>query len=303
MRVIIPGGTGLIGSHLAKSLAGSGHEVILLSRQPEKYSRTLPKEIQIEKWDGRSAAGWSNLADGADVIINLAGENLAAGRWTEQRKKRILESRVNAGQAVVQAVEQAVQKPRLVIQSSAIGYYGNRPDDPADENTPPGDDFLARVCQAWEGSTQAVESFGVRRVIIRTGVILSTEGGPLPRMLLPMRLFVGGPLGNGKQWLSWIHLEDEIRAIQFLMDHPSALGPYNLNAPQPVRNRELMKILGKVIRRPSFIPAPGFAIRLLFGEMATIVLDGTKVIPEKVQQLGFSFTFNDVESALRNLLK
>jgi uncharacterized protein len=303
MRVIIPGGTGLIGSHLAKSLAGSGHEVILLSRQPEKYSRTLPKEIQIEKWDGRSAAGWSNLADGADVIINLAGENLAAGRWTEQRKKRILESRVNAGQAVVQAVEQAVQKPHLVIQSSAIGYYGNRPEDPADENTPPGDDFLARVCQAWEESTQAVESFGVRRVIIRTGVILSTEGGPLPRMLLPMRLFVGGPLGNGKQWLSWIHLDDEIRAIQFLMDHPSALGPYNLNAPQPVRNRELMKILGKVIRRPSFIPAPGFAIRLLFGEMATIVLDGTKVIPEKVQQLGFSFTFNDVESALRNLLK
>ncbi|HLE13186.1 MAG TPA: TIGR01777 family oxidoreductase [Anaerolineales bacterium] len=302
MRTIITGGTGLIGSHLARSLAADGNEVVLLSRQPEKNSGDLSQRVWIEKWDGRTAEGWGGLVEDAEVIINLAGENLAAGRWTDQRKKSILESRVNAGHAVVQAVKQAAQKPRLVIQSSAIGYYGNRPEDPATEQTPPAGDFLARVCQAWEESSQEVESLGVRRVIVRTGVILSTEGGPLPRMLLPMRLFVGGPLGDGRQWLSWIHLADEIEAIRFLIDHPSTSGSFNLNAPNPLRNREFMSTLGKVINRPSLIPAPAFAIRLLFGEMATIVLDGQKVIPSRLQQLGYSFKFKDAESALRDLL-
>jgi hypothetical protein len=303
MRAIITGGTGLVGAHLAKSMVDDGYEVVLLSRHPQKYAGELPKEYRLEKWDARTAEGWGQLADGADMIINLAGENLSAGRWTARRKKEIRESRLNAGQAIAQAVEQASHKPGLVVQASAIGYYGNRGEGPATEETPPADDFLARVCQAWEKSTLPVEAYGVRRVVIRSGLILSAKGGALPRMLFPIRLFVGGPLGNGRQWMSWIHLDDEIGAIRYLIDQPSATGAFNFCSPNAVRNREFMGTLGRVMHRPARMPAPEFAIRLLFGEMGSIVLDSQKVIPTRLQQLGYPFKFKELEIALRDLLQ
>lgn len=301
MRVIITGGTGLIGRALAANLAFELYEVIVLTRHPERVTR-LPQGVRAVGWDGRTAAGWGGLADGADVIVNLAGESIAAGWWTEARKRRILESRVNAGRAVVEAVKAATHKPSVVIQASAVGYYGPHGDEEVTEATPAGNDFLAQVCREWEASSAEVESLGVRRAILRTGLVLSRAGGPLPLMRLPFYFFVGGPLGNGKQWFPWIHIADEIGAIRFAMKKTDAQGVFNLCAPNPLTNAEFSRALAKVIHRPSFMPAPSFAVRLMLGEMSTLLLDGQREIPQRLQQLGFSFRFAEAEPALRDLL-
>lgn len=302
MKIIITGGTGLIGSVLAEDLAKDGHEVIILSRRPQS-AKTFPPGIRLEKWDGRTAQGWGNLAEGADAIVNLVGENLSAGRWTAKRKRAILESRINAGVAVVQAVQQAQNKPRVLIQSSAIGYYGPSDIESLEEDALPANDFLAKVCQTWEATTQPVEALGVRRVVTRSAVVLTTKPGSiaLPRMMLPFKLFAGGPLGSGQQWFSWVHLEDEIRALRFLIDTPEARGAFNISA-KPLTNRQFAKVLGKVMHRPSFFPVPAFLIRLLFGEMSTVVLDGQNVSAKRLTDLGFHFQFPEAETALRDLL-
>jgi len=302
MRIIITGGTGLIGGALAANLANDGHEVILLSRAPER-TILLPPGVRAERWDGRTATGWGPLADGADAIVNLAGEGIASGRWTEERKRRIRKSRVNAGQAVVDAVKAAARKPGVVIQSSAVGYYGVHGDEEITESAPAGSDYLAQVAMAWEGSTAPVETMGVRRIIIRTGVVLSNKGGALPQMLLPFRLFAGGPLGNGKQWLPWIHIADEVGAIRFLIENRQASGAFNLCAPNPLTNAEFGRVVGRVMGRPAFMPTPAFALRLVFGEMATVLLDGQRQAPKRLIELGFAFRFPSAEAALRDILK
>ncbi len=303
MRVIIAGGTGLIGRALAADLVQDGHHVIVLSRTPERYTGHLPAGVQVERWDARRAEGWAHLADGADAIVNLAGENIAAGRWTPERKRRIRESRLNAGRAVVEAVQAASNRPRVVVQASAVGYYGPCGDEEVTENHPPGSDFLARVCVEWEASTAPVEELGVRRPILRTGIVLSTEGGALPRMLPPFKLGLGGRLGSGRQWFPWIHIRDEVRAIRFLVEREDASGPYNLTAPNPVTNAELTRALGRVLGRPALLPVPALALKVLFGEMATVLLDGQRAVPRRLLEAGFSFEFTDVEAALRDLLK
>jgi uncharacterized protein (TIGR01777 family) len=302
MCVIITGGTGLIGRALAADLVADGHEVILLSRAPERATG-LPAGARAEGWDGRTAAGWGPLADGAQAVVNLAGENLGAARWTAERKRRIRESRLNAGRAVVQAVQTAGRAPRVVVQSSAVGYYGPRGDEELTEEAPPGSDFLAQLCVDWEASTAPVEAVGVRRVIIRSGVVLHASNGALPRMLLPFKLFVGGPLGSGQQWLSWMHVADEVAAIRFLLDAEEAAGPFNLTAPHPLTNAEFGQVVGRVLGRPAWMPAPAFALRLALGEMATVVLDGQRAVPRRLLALGFAFRFPEAEAALRDLLE
>jgi uncharacterized protein (TIGR01777 family) len=302
MRVIVTGGTGLIGKPLCAALLGEGHEVIVLSRDPGKR-RNMPAGVQLEKWDGKSSEGWGHLADGAHAIINLAGEGIADGRWSKERKQRILSSRTNAGKAIVQAIQQATNKPQVVIQSSAVGYYGPRRDEVITEAASPGGDYLAHICFEWEASTAPVTQLGVRRPIIRSGLVLSNEGGAFPRIVLPFRLYAGGPLGSGKQWYPWIHIEDEIRAILFLVHHESATGPFNLVAPNPLTNKELATCIGKVMGRPAVIPTPALALRTLFGEMATVVLDGQRVVPQRLLELGFPFKYPTAEEALRDLLK
>lgn len=301
MRVIITGGTGLIGRALSASLAADGHEVILLSRSPERAT-DLPPGVRAERWDARSADGWGHLADGAGALVNLAGESIGAGRWTAERKRRILHSRLDAGRAVVQAVEQAREKPGVVVQASGIGYYGPRQADVITEETEPGRDWLAQVAVQWEASTAAVAEMGVRRAVLRTGVVLSLDDGAMPRMLLPFRLFVGGPLGGGNQWFPWIHLQDEAAAIRFLIEHEEARGPFNLAAPNPVTNGQFGRALGRVLGRPSLMPTPGLALKLLFGEMATLLLDGQRAVPQRLLDLGFEFQFPAVEAALKDLL-
>jgi len=301
LRILITGGSGLIGRALIANLARNGNEVIVLSRRPERII-CLPKGVLAKWWDGHTTEGWRSLVDGVDAIINLAGENISSGRWTDERKRGILESRLNVGRALVQAVEAATHKPRVVIQASGVGYYGPCGDEEITEETPSGHDFLAQVAVEWEASTAPLETLGVRQVVIRTGVVLSTAGGALPRMLLPFRLFAGGRLGSGRQWFPWIHIADEVGAIRFLIENETASGPFNLTAPVPLSNAEFSHLLGERLRRPALMPTPTFALRLIFGEMATILLDGQRAIPRHLLQLGFTFQFPEAGSALRDLL-
>jgi uncharacterized protein (TIGR01777 family) len=300
MRVIITGGTGLIGRALAADLLKDSHEVIALSRCPERATG-LPTGMRVERWDARTANGWGSLANGADAIVNLAGATIA-GLWTTNRKRSIRDSRLNAGRAVVEAVEHASVKPRVVTQASGVGYYGPRGDEPVTEESTSGDDFLGRLAVEWEASTASVEPLGVRRAIIRTGAVLSTKGGALPPLLLQYRLFAGGPLGSGRQWLPWIHMDDEVRAIRFLIESESASGPFNLVAPNPLTNADFGRVLARVLRRPFLVPVPALALRLLAGEMSTVLLDGQRAIPHRLHDLGFTFRFSDAETALRDLL-
>lgn len=302
MRVLITGGTGFIGQALARSLLADGYEVIALSRRPER-AQGLPPGMRVVPWDARTAEGWGPLVEGAAAIVNLAGESIAGGPWTAERKRRIRDSRVNAGRAVVAAVQAAAQKPGVVIQASAVGYYGPHGDEEVTEDTSPGDDFLAHVAVDWEASTVPVEALGVRRVIIRTGLPLSREGGVFPFFLLPFRFFVGGPLGSGRQWLPWIHIADEIGAIRFLMENEQAHGPFNLSAPNPVTNAEFSRTLGRVMRRPSLMRVPAFALRLALGELSTLMLSGQRQIPRRLLDMGYRFRFPELEAALRDLLR
>jgi len=301
MRVLITGGTGLIGRALTDDLANDSHEVILLSRSPER-AKALPEGVRAEHWDGHTASGWGPLASGADAVVNLAGENLAAGRWTAERKRRIRESRIHAGKAVVEAIEGASQKPRVLVQASGAGYYGARGDEVVTEETPPGKGFLPELSVEWEETTTPVEAFGVRRVVIRTAPVLSNKGGVLPQMMGPFRYFMGGPVGNGLQWFPWIHIADQVGAIRFLIENERASGPFNLAAPNPVTNGDFARLLGQVLRRPSVMRVPGFALQLLFGEMGNLLLEGQRVIPWRLLDLAFSFRFSEAESALKDLL-
>ncbi len=305
-RVIITGGTGLIGRALAGQLAADGYEVVLLSRSPERAG-SLPQGVRAEKWDSVSAAGWGPLADGAKAIVNLAAESLAGDRffpakWTDERKQQILNSRNSAGRAVVEAVEAAEHKPELVIQASAVGYYGPRGEEPISVDTAPGTDFLAGVAVEWEASTKAVQDSGVRQVVARIGIVFSKGGGALHRLLLPFKLFVGGPIGSGNQVYAWIHMADLVNALQFLIENPEAQGAYNLTAPNPVSNGQLAHAIGKVMGRPSFIPLPAFLFKLMFGEVSVVVLAGQNALPERIQALGFRFKYRKVKDALTNLI-
>lgn len=306
MRVIITGGSGFIGSALTELLTNRGHEVVILSRTPGRVD-DLPENARAVGWDARTADGWGHLVDRDTAIVNLAGASLAGegflpSRWTHERRQIIRRSRLDVGQAVVAAVEMAETTPRVVIQSSAIGYYGSHGDERLTESAPPGDDFLAQVCVDWEASTAPVEAEGVRRAIIRSGIVLSPESGALQRLLLPYRLFVGGPFGSGDQWYSWIHLEDEVRAIAFLIESESAHGAFNLTAPNPVTNATFGMLLGKVLNRPHWFPVPEFAMRAAFGEVAQTVVEGQRVLPTKLLKHGFQFRFEKLEPALRGLL-
>jgi uncharacterized protein (TIGR01777 family) len=304
-RVIIAGGSGQMGRALADELANAGYEVILLSRNPAKV-HGLPPHVRAEKWDGRTAQGWGHLVDGAFALVNLAGENIGIPPipwWMPGRRQRIRASRTNAGRAIVEAVQAAKIKPRVLLQISGINYYGLRGDQSVTEKENAGDDFPARVCVEWEASTAPVETLGVRRIILRTAPNLTKRGGILFYLALPFKLFVGGPIGSGKQWFSWIHAVDQVRAIRFLLENETARGAYNASAPDPRTNAEFGKLLARVLHRPYWFPVPAFVMKLLFGELGDKLLLGSqRVLPDRLQQAGFKFQFGDAESALKNLL-
>jgi uncharacterized protein (TIGR01777 family) len=300
MHIIVAGGTGFIGTALTKSLLAEGHQVWILTRNLQ--TARLAEGARGVGWDGRTTSGWGELVSQVDAIVNLAGESLGSGPWTGARKNRILSSRVEAGKAISAAIHQASPRPKVLIQASAVGFYGPHGAEPVTEESAPGHGFLAEVCKSWETSSQPVEESGVRRVVIRTGVVLSREEGALQRMLLPFRLFAGGSLGNGRQGFPWIHPADEVAGIRFLMENEKAQGVFNLSAPEPLSNADFGRILAKVMRRPYWLPVPAFALHLLLGEMSTLVLEGQYILPRRLIELGFRFRFETAEAALRDLL-
>jgi hypothetical protein len=302
VRVVVTGGTGLIGSRLAASLLDDGHDVSVLTRSPGR-DHGLPAGAREVGWDAQTLGDWVTVLPRADAVVHLAGASIAGGRWTEARKRLIRASRVDSCRLLAEALAQCSPRPAVLVQASAVGYYGPHGDVVVSEETPPGSDFLARTCIEWEASSAALETLGVRRVLLRTGLVLADEGGALPLMKLPFLLFVGGPVGDGTQCVPWIHLDDEVRAVRFLLAHDEASGPFNLTAPNPVTNAELSAHLAAVLHRPNLFRAPSFAVQAILGEMAALVLTGQRAVPQRLQELGFTFRFPEVRGALEDLLR
>ena len=301
MRILIPGGSGLIGKLLIPALSSDGHEVWILSRHPELV--TPVGSAQVAGWDGRTGKGWEKILAGADAVINLTGENIGSAPWTKDRLERIRSSRLYPGQAIVDGLKRVKDRPRILIQQSAIGCYGMSLTQTFDEHAAYGVDTLASICVDWEGSTQPVEDFGLRRMVLRTGLFLTREGGVLPRIMLPFQLFIGGPLGTGHQWYSWIHFQDWIDAVRFLLKKEEARGIFNLTSPEPVTNAEFGRTLARVMRRPYLVPAPAFALRFALGKMSSLVLDGQRVVPKRLLEAGFQFKFSKLHNALEDILR
>lgn len=301
MRVIVAGGSGLIGRALTRHLCAAGYSVIVLSRQPQSVTG-LPAGVVVTPWDGSSSDGWDHLIEGAHAVVNLAGEGIAGRRWTRAQKQRLRDSRMQSTAGIVAAIRAAAQKPAVLLQASAVGYYGNPADEEVDEQHAPGAGFLADLSQEWESASAAVAATGTRRVLLRLGVSLSGEGGMLPRVVLPFRFFLGGAMGSGRQWVPWIHIEDTVRAIEFLMAHAELSGPVNVCAPNPVRFADFAGAVGKTLGRPSLFRAPSWAIRAVLGEMADVVLHGQRALPARLTAAGFEFRYPDVEGALEAAL-
>ncbi|MFZ5425984.1 MAG: TIGR01777 family oxidoreductase [Thermodesulfobacteriota bacterium] len=304
-RAVVAGGGGFIGKPLCRALMASGYQVTVLTRgRPRPPSVTPDGPLPaFEHWDGRTAEGWGHLADGASVIVNLAGESIGERRWTPQVKQAIIESRVMAGLAIVHAVREAKAKPETLIQSSAVGYYGDTGEEPVDESSPPGQGFLADVCLQWEESTRAVESMGVRRVVVRTGLVIGRGGGVLEKMLTPFKFFLGGAFGSGEQGFPWIHIEDEVEAMLFLVGRADASGPFNLTAPEPASNAGFCRELGRALSRPCGLSIPASALRLAMGQMAEeLLLSGNRPFPKRLVEMGYVFKHPRLAGALRHIL-
>ena len=292
MNLIIAGATGFIGSALCDRLLQQGHSLTLLTRSASR--ETAGKNKRWLQW----TPGWESAVEGVDGVINLAGEPIAGKRWNAQQKRRILTSRVETTQSLVNAIASARQKPNFLINGSAIGYYGAHGDERITETEPPGSDFLATTCQRWEEEAKKAAPYGVRVSLLRTGIVLGRNGGALAKMTMPFKFFVGGPLGSGNQWMSWIHLEDEIGLILFLIDH-ALEGPYNATAPTPERNKDFSRTLAEVMGRPSWLPAPALAMRAALGEMASMLLTGQRVVPAAAEKRGYRFHYANLRDALQ----
>lgn len=298
MRILLTGSHGLVGSALTKSLVAEGHEVRPLVRYATGYG-----SHEIEWNPERYSIAMSRI-EGFDALIHLAGESIAEGRWTEERKKKIRESRVKGTRLLAESIITLKQPPRMFLCASAIGYYGDRGDDVMTETSSPGNEFLAEVCVEWEAATRAAAEKGIRVANMRFGIILDQNGGALAKMLPPFRMGVGGRIGNGRQWMSWIALHDVVKAIQHVLGNESLSGPINFVAPGPVRNADFTKALGRALSRPTFFPIPAFAVRLAFGEMAdALLLTSQRVQPEKLAESNFEFDYPTLAAALAHILK
>ncbi|NPA30625.1 MAG: TIGR01777 family protein [Chloroflexi bacterium] len=300
--VVVTGGTGLIGRHLVAALRARGVPVVVFTRRPE--AQAPQPGVTFARWTPHDPAALQTALRGAAAVFNLVGANIAQGRWTKARKAELYRSRVDAGRGLAQAIAAlpAAERPAVFLQMSAVGYYGDRGDQVLTEDAAPGDDFLARLCVDWEAAARPVADAGVRYVVLRTGVVLAREGGALPLMVRPIRWFVGGPLGDGRFYLPWIHIADQIAAMLFLMDRADASGPFNLTAPEPVPQAEFVRTAARLLHRPAWLPAPKFALRLVLGELADALTASLRAVPARLQALGFAFRYPTLEAALQDLL-
>jgi len=302
-RILITGATGFIGRALCRELQSS-YELVALSRDAKKAAEILGEGVRIVEWDGRTTSGWAREVIGAHAVVNLAGESVAGGRWTRFRKDTIRQSRLQGTRAIIDAIEIAKTRPGVLVQASAIGFYGSRADGTLDEDAPLGKGFLADVCRRVEAVADKSEAMGVRHVVLRTGVVLGTGGGALPKLMAPFRFHLGGYVGSGKQWFSWISLHDEVRAIRYLIESKRAQGVFNLTAPEPVTMKVFCQNLAEVLGRSAWTAVPGPVLRLLAGEMAEeVLLAGQKVLPKRLTEAGFEFEHRDVRSALKAIIQ
>lgn len=305
MKVAVTGATGFVGSRLVERLQQEGHQVLVLTRNVDKARRMFPStafpQVEIAAYTPLESGAWQSQISGCDGVVNLAGAPIAESRWTPERKQEILDSRKIGTQKIVEAISQANPRPTVLVNSSAIGYYGSSETATFNEASPPGQDFLAQVCQDWEAEAEKVKQSGTRLVILRTGIVLG-QGGAIAKMLLPFQLFAGGPLGTGKQWFSWIHIDDLVNLIIAALTQPEMAEVFNATAPNPVRMADLCQALGKTLNRPSWLPVPAFALEALLGDAAKVVLEGQQVLPERTQASGFTYQYTDVEQALQSAL-
>lgn len=303
MKIVIAGGSGFLGQPLAHSLLSRGHEVVVLTRG---RSRT-DSGITYVTWNPDKELGaWHSTIDGADAVVNLAGAGIADQRWSASRKQVLRGSRVDATRALVAAMRSASVRPKVFLTGSAIGFYGPQPEDGPvlDESAPPGSDFLSTLAVDWEAEAHAASALGCRVIIIRTGVVLAREGGALQKLIPPFRFFVGGPIGSGRQVMSWIHRTDWVELVVWLLRHEQAAGVYNATAPEPATNAEFSRALGAALGRPSWLPVPGFALKLIVGEMAgPALLAGQRVVPHRTLDAGFTFQFPEITAAMRDAVR
>jgi uncharacterized protein len=306
MKIAITGATGLVGRRLVDHLHKS-HQLMVLTRSEANAQRLFPAsaypQLQIVVYNPTATGAWQESISGCDAVINLAGAPIAEQRWTASYKQEILTSRQEGTAKLVEAIANAAQKPRIFISTSAVGYYGTSETATFDETSPLGQDFLAEVCQKWEAAAEKAREYGTRTVILRFGIVLAKEGGALAKMLLAFSTFMGGPLGTGKQWVSWIHRDDLISLITTALEREDWQGTYNGTAPNPVTMQQLSSALGEVVKRPSWLPVPGFVLELLLSDGAQVVLEGQKVLPKRTEAAGFQFKFPTVKAALLDLLK
>jgi uncharacterized protein len=296
MKVLIAGGSGFMGTALAKSLRANGHEVWTLTRRP------VLRADQI-RWDGRTTEGWGPRVAGIDAVVNATGFGLEHWPWTRSNKRRFHDSRVLPGQALVTAIRDSPRRPRVFLQISGIKYYGPRGEGPADESTPSADDYLARLTVQWEAATRPVEELGVRLIVARSAVVLAARGGLLPLMALPVRLFVGGPLGSGRQAMPWIHVADQTGALGYLLENEGGRGVFNLIAPTPTSSADFVRAIAKALHRPYWFPAPALLLRGVLGEMSTLLVEGRYARPKRLQDIGYAFRFPAIEAALEDLFQ
>lgn len=298
MRVGVVGATGFVGKALVAALAERGDAVVAFSREPLRAKKALPRVADARSLEAITAEGVADL----DAVVNLAGESIGAKRWDAAYKAAILESRVRTTRQLVDAIGAAASRPKVLVNASAVGFYGPRGDEEVTEATPSGGDFLSEVCREWEREAERVKTFGVREVRARLGVVLGDGGGSLEKLLLPFKMFVGGPVGDGRQWFPWVHLADVVGAIVWALDHPSLHGAINVTAPEPVRFAGFAEALGRRLRRPSWLPVPAFALRLAMGEMAEVVVTGQRAVPAALIAGGYSFKYSRIDDALADVL-
>ena len=302
MTIVLAGGSGFLGLALARRLSAAGHDLVVLTRAAAAPSALLPRTRAVTWSPDGHAGAWRAALDGADAVVNLAGESIAARRWSEAQKRRILESRLDATRSLAAAIRAAARPPAVLVSGSAVGYYGPRGDEVVTEEAAAGSDFLARVSVQWEAEAASAAGTRTRVACIRTGLVLGTEGGALPQMLLPFKLGAGGPIGSGRQYWPWIHQEDWVALVEWTIGTPGASGAINATAPNPVTNRAFARALGRALHRPAFMPAPAFALRIALGEMAdALLLSGQRAVPAKAERLGFSFRHPHVDQALASL--
>ncbi|MDF5725133.1 MAG: TIGR01777 family oxidoreductase [Rhizonema sp. PD37] len=305
MKVAITGATGFVGSRLVERLQEEGMKVLVLTRNTAFAQKIFPStafpNVEIAAYTQNEPSFWHQLAT-CEAVVNLAGEPIGDGRWTPERKQEILNSRKLGTEKIVEAILNANPKPKVLVNASAIGYYGTSETAVFDEKSLPGQDFLAQVCQSWEAEAQKVTDVGVRLIILRFGIVLGM-GGALGKMITPFKLFAGGPIGSGQQWFSWIHLDDVVNLIILALTKPEMQGIYNATAPHPVRMTELSKTMGQVMNRPSWLPVPAFAMEALLGDGAKVVLEGQQVLPQRTLATGFKYQYSHLQPALEQILK